>query len=72
MKEKWHITFVSTNLARDSVWFSDLVTPVSSSDRNDREFGQDDGTTDSSGYFLGALHSQTNVAIEVANSDKGL
>ncbi len=62
----------STYLARHCVGLSDLVTPVSSPDRDDGEFGQDDGPTDGGGHFLGALHSQTDVAVVVSNSNKGL
>ena len=62
----------STYLARHCVGLSDLVTPVSSPDGDDGEFGQDDGSTDGGGHFLGALHSQANVAVVVSNSNKGL
>ncbi len=62
----------NTHFARHGVRLSDLVTPVSSSDGNDGQFGQDDGTTDSGRYLFGALHSQTNMAIVVTNSNKGL
>lgn len=62
----------NTHFAWHGVWFSDLVTPVSSSDGNDGQFGQDDGATDSGSYLFGALHSQTNMAIVVTNSNKGL
>ncbi len=62
----------NTHFAWHGVRLSDLVTPVSSSDGNDGQFGQDDGTTDSGRYLFGALHSQTNMAIVVTNSNKGL
>jgi len=51
---------------------TDLVTPVSSTDRDDRELGKDDGTTDGSGDFLGALNTETDMAIAVTNNDEGL
>lgn len=54
------------------MWFADLVTPVASSNGNDGQLGQDDGSADSSGYLFGALHSQTNVAIVVTDSNEGL
>lgn len=63
---------MKSHLAWHGMWFSDLVTPVSSSDGNDGQFGQDDGSSDSCGYLFGALHPQTNMAIVVTNSDKGL
>lgn len=50
-------------LAGHSVGFTDLVTPVTSPDWHDRELGQNNGTTDSGGYLLGALHTETDVAI---------
>lgn len=51
---------------------TDLVTPVASTHRNNGQFGQDDGTTDSSGDFLAALDAQTDVAIAVTDGDEGL
>ena len=51
---------------------SDLVTPVSTTDRDDGELGQDDCSTDSSGYFFGALDTKTNMAIEVTNGNESL
>jgi hypothetical protein len=41
-------------------------------DRDDREFCQDDSTTNSSSDFLRALHSQSNVSIVISDSDEGL
>lgn len=52
--------------------FTDLVTPVAPPDWHDRELGKNDGTTDSSGHFLAALDSKTNVAIVVTDGNKGL
>lgn len=60
------------HLAGHSVGFADLVTPVTSPDWNDGQLGQDDGSTDSCSYLLRALHSQTNMAVVVANGNKGL
>lgn len=60
------------HLARNSVWLSDLVSPVSSSDRDNRQLGEDDGTANSGGHFLGALDSQTNVSLAVSDGDEGL
>ena len=47
-------------------------TPVSSANWQHAQFGDDDGGTDGSGYFLGGLDSETNVAFGVANDDDGL
>ena len=52
--------------------FSDLVSPVTPAHRDDRQLGQDDGTTDGSGHFLGTLHTQTNMPVVVPHSNKGL
>jgi len=65
-----------TTFARDLAWngvgFSDLVPPVSSSNWNDGQFGQDNSSTNCSGYFLGALDSKTDVSVEVANGNESL
>jgi hypothetical protein len=47
-------------------------TPVTSSDGDDAQLGDDDGGTDSSGDFLGGLDSETDVALGVTNDDDGL
>jgi len=51
---------------------SDLVTPVSSSDWDDSQFGSIDCSSDGSSNFLSALDSETNVSIAVSNDDKSL
>ena len=66
----------ATALAGDLAWHSvgstDLVAPVTTSDWHDGELGQDDGATDGSGDFLGALDAQANVAVVVSHGDDGL
>merc|ERR1719242_2150722 len=52
--------------------FADLVTPEASSDGNNGELGQDDGSSDGSGHLLGALHTKTDVAVVVSNSYESL
>lgn len=47
-------------------------TPVTSSDGDDAQLGDDDGGTDGSGDFLGGLDSETDVALGVTNDDDGL
>ena len=59
-------------LARYSMWFSNLVTPVSSPDWDNRQLGEDDGPSDGCCHFLGTLHTQTHVAIVISDSYKGL
>lgn len=61
-----------TDLAGYCVRLANLVTPIASPDWDDGELGQDDGSTDGCGDFLGALHSKTDVAIVVTNSYKSL
>lgn len=51
---------------------TDLVTPVTSPDGDDGQLGQDDGSTDGGGHLFGALHTQTHVAVVVADGNKGL
>ena len=47
-------------------------TPVASSDRDDGELGEDDSTTDGGSNFLGALDTETDVAIKVTDGDESL
>lgn len=47
-------------------------TPVTSSDGNDGQLGDDDSGTDSSSDFLGGLDTQTDVTLGVTNNDDGL
>jgi hypothetical protein len=52
------------------VGLGNLVTPVATTHWYDRQLGQDDGSSNSCGHFLGALDTQANVTIEVTNSCK--
>lgn len=65
-------TALAVDLGRNGVRFTKLVTPVTSSDWDDRELGKDDSTTDGGGDFLGALDTKTDVTIFITNSDDGL
>merc|ERR1719492_619277 len=60
------------DLAGHCVGFTDLVTPEASSDGNNGELGQDDGSSDGSGHLLGALDTKTDVAVVVSNSYESL
>ena len=62
----------ASHLARNRVGLADLVPPVASSHGDDGQLGQDDGPTDGSGYFLGALDPQTDMSIVIPNSNKRL
>ena len=52
---------LSTLLGWQTVWFTKVGTPVTTTNRENGEFGNDDGGTNSSGDFFGGLDSQTNV-----------
>lgn len=65
-------TALSGNLGWDSVSSTDLVTPVSSTDWDNRELGEDDSTTDGGGNFLGALNTETDVSVGVSDKDESL
>lgn len=47
-------------------------TPVSSSDGDNAQLGNDDGGADSSSDFLGSLNTETDVTLGVTNDDNGL
>lgn len=51
---------------------SKVGAPVSTSDWDDGELGNDDGSADSGSDFLGGLDSQTDVASTVTNNDDSL
>ena len=47
-------------------------TPVTSSDGDDTELGDDDGSSDSGSNFLGGLDTETDVTLGVTNDNNGL
>ena len=51
---------------------TEVSAPVTATDGNDGELGEDDGTADSSRDLLRALDTETDVAVEVADSDERL
>lgn len=63
---------LASHLARYRMGLTDFVTPVTKTHGNDRQFCEDDGTSNCSRYFLGALHTQTNVTGAVSNGDESL
>lgn len=63
---------LSANLARHSVGLTESSTPVTSTDGDDGELSEDDSATDGSCDFLRALHTETDVSIEVTNGDERL
>ena len=60
------------NLHGDSVGLTESVTPVATSDGDGGKLGNNDGTTDGSSNFLGALNTETKVAVGVTNGNEGL
>ena len=52
--------------------FTELSAPVTSSDGDDGEFCEGDGTTDGCRDFLGALDTQTNMALGISNGNESL
>ena len=51
---------------------TEVGTPVTATNGENSELGDDDGGTDGSSDFLGGLDSETNVALRVTNDDDGL
>jgi len=47
-------------------------TPVTATDGENSELGNDDGGTDGGSDFLGGLDSETDVALGVTDEDNGL
>lgn len=65
-------TALSRLLAGQGVRSTEVGTPVTSSDGDDAQLGNDDGGTDSGSDFLGGLDSETDVTLGVTNDDDGL
>lgn len=47
-------------------------SPVTTTDGDDAQLGDDDGSTDGGGNLLGGLDAETDVALGVTNDDNGL
>ena len=65
-------TTFAMDLAGNSVGLTQFVTPVTTTDWDNRELGKDNGTTDGGGDFLGALDAKTDVTVLVTDSDNSL
>lgn len=65
-----------TTLTSDLTWqrvrSTQVGTPVTSSDWNDGQLGNDDSSLDGRGNLLGGLDTQTNVTVGVTNDDNSL
>ena len=65
-------TALSSDLSGNGMDITDLVTPIASSDGNERELGSNEGTLDGDLNFLGDFHTESDVTILITNSDDGL
>lgn len=54
------------------MWLTEVGAPVTSSDWDDGELGDDDGGADGCGDFLGGLDAETDVAGRVTDDNDGL
>lgn len=54
------------------MWLSKGGTPVPTTDRENGELGNDDGSADSSSDFLGGLDSETNMSLTVTDNNDSL
>lgn len=65
-------TALTSDLSWDGMDITDLVTPETSSDGDERKLGADEGTLDSNLDFLGNLDSKTNVTIVITDGNDSL
>ena len=65
-------TTFTMDLTGNSVGLTQFVTPVTTTNWDNRELGKDNGTTDGGGDFLGALDAKTDVTVLVTDSDNSL
>jgi hypothetical protein len=54
------------------VRLSEIAAPVSATNGNDAQLGDDDSGADCSGDFLGRLDAEADVALRVSDDDDGL
>lgn len=65
-------TALTRDLARNSVWKTGVVTPVTSADWNKVHLSVDDTTTDGSSNFLSSLNTKTDVTVVITDGDVAL
>lgn len=65
-------TALAGHLARHGVGLTDLVSPVSTTHRNDGELSENNRTADRGRYFLGALDAKTDMTVSVSDRDECL
>lgn len=63
---------LARDLHGDGVGLTESAAPVAAADGDDGELGEDDGGADGSGDLLGALDTETEVAVKVTDGDEGL
>lgn len=59
-------------LSRQGVWFTEVGTPVATTDGQDGQLRDDDSSADGGSDFLGRLDPETNVALRIANDNDSL
>ena len=65
-------TALAALLAGQRVRLTKVGTPVSATDGDDAQLGDDDGGADGGSDFLGGLDTETDVALGVTDDDDGL
>ena len=65
-------TALAALLGGEGVRKTEVGTPVTATDGDDAELGDDDGGADSGSDFLGGLDAEADVALGVANEHNGL
>lgn len=65
-------TALSGLLGWEGVWLSEVGAPVSATDWDDGELGDNDGGADGGGNLLGGLDAESDVSLRVTDQDDGL
>ena len=65
-------TALASHLNGDGVDLTLVGTPIATAHGNDGHLGNQDGSLDGSGHFLGALGTKTDMTVAVTDSDEGL
>lgn len=65
-------TALAALLGGEGVRKTEVGAPVTTTDGDDAELGDDDGGADSSGNLLGGLDAETDVAVRVTDDNDGL
>lgn len=65
-------TALASDLGGNGMDITDLVTPIASSDGDERELGSNESTLDGDLDFLGDLNTESDVTVLVTDSNDGL